>query len=67
MRELDLLLGIFAEHHLPDFSARQLDIYESFLEYSDPDIYRWLTDAEAPPKAADSDVFVLLKNFRNTA
>ncbi len=67
MRELDLLLGTFAEYHLADFSERQLDIYERFIEYSDPDIYRWLTDAEPPPKAADSDVFVLLKNFRNTS
>ena len=65
-RELDLLLGPFAERHLSSFSDRQLDIYERFLEHSDPDIYRWLTDAEPVPKAADSDVLKLLKNFKNT-
>ncbi len=64
-RELDLLLGPFAERHLAGFSARQLDIYENILEHSDPDIYRWLTEAEPMPKALESDVFKLLKNFRN--
>ena len=64
-RELDLLLGSFAERHLTSFSARQLDTCENILEHSDPDIYRWLTEAEPIPKTLESDVFKLLKHFKN--
>ena len=65
-RELDLFLGPFAEHHLATFTTRQLDAYEHLLEHSDPDIYRWITDAEPVPKTANSDVLSLLQNFKIT-
>ena len=38
-REMDLLLGRFAECNLPTFSARQVELYEALLEYGDNDLY----------------------------
>ena len=65
-RELDLLLGGFAERYLSTFTAAQLEVYEQLLEFSDPDIYRWITEAEPVPKAAQNDVLTLLQNFKTT-
>ena len=65
-RELDLLLGGFAERYLSTFTTPQLEVYEQLLEFSDPDIYRWITEAEPVPMAAQSDILTLLQNFKTT-
>ena len=63
-REMDLLLGRFAERNLPTFSARQVELYEALLEYSDSDLYDWMSGRERPPTALDHDVMKLLMKFR---
>ena len=63
-REMDLILGRFADAHIAAMSPAQLDRYAALLENSDPDIYDWLTDRAAPPPAADTDVLELLRRFR---
>ncbi len=48
-REMDLIMGSFADKHLPDFSDEELDAYEEILTYSDPDLYNWITGKEEAP------------------
>ncbi|MFX8999947.1 succinate dehydrogenase assembly factor 2, partial [Acinetobacter baumannii] len=55
-REMDLLMGSFADAHLPSFSDEQLDRYEALLQESDPDIYDWITRQKPVPENANSDV-----------
>ena len=62
-REIDLLLGRFADAHVPDFDAEQLDMYDRFLNNSDPDIYNWISRAEPVPPAEDNAVVQLLLAF----
>ena len=62
-RETDLLLGSFADRHLPDFDSGQLDRYEELLRNSDPDIYNWVSGREPVPPEQDSDVMRLLLRF----
>lgn len=62
-REMDLLLGSFADRHLPTFSQRQLDLYEALLERSDTDLYEWLTRRAPLPPEVDHDVMKLLYHF----
>ncbi|MFP6728829.1 MAG: succinate dehydrogenase assembly factor 2 [Alphaproteobacteria bacterium] len=64
-RELDLMLGRFADRHLGDLSPQQLDCYEALIDQPDPDIYRWISGGEAPPATHDSDVLKLIKNINN--
>jgi len=63
-REMDLLLGRFAERHLPTFSERQLDLFEQILDIGDPDLYAWLAGRGTPPPALMHDVMRLFLNFR---
>lgn len=63
---MDLLLGRFAERHLPIFSARQVELYDALLQYSDNDIYDWFSGRTQPPAAMDHDVMKLLINFKIT-
>ena len=63
-REMDLILGRFADRNLPTFSERQIELYEALLECSDPDLYAWISGAEPPPAAADNDVLRLLMKIK---
>ena len=63
-KEMDLLVGSFADRHLADFDRAQLDRYEALLLEADPDLYNWMTGAVAPPPELDHDVMKLLRDFR---
>ncbi|HTZ35996.1 MAG TPA: succinate dehydrogenase assembly factor 2 [Stellaceae bacterium] len=65
-READLILGSFADAHLPRFDAAQLDRYEALLDLPDPDIFDWLTGRCAPPPEHDHDVTRMLLAFKYT-
>lgn len=61
---MDLLLGAFADAHLPDFSAEQLDAYEALLTCGDPDLYGWMTGSAPIPDEHNNDVMGLLRRHR---
>ena len=63
-REIDLLLGSFAERHLARLNDAQLDRYEALLEHNDADLFDWVAGRAAPPPEHDSDVLRLLIGFR---
>lgn len=42
-KELDLVLGPFANAHLQDMTTDELRILSDFLSEPDPDIYDWLS------------------------
>lgn len=48
-RELDLLMGSFAEQNLPSMEADELELYDVILTHPDPDIYNWITGQEDVP------------------
>jgi len=62
-REIDLLLGRFADAHLEGFGEEELALYDRFLLNSDPDIYNWISRAEPVPPSEDSRVVQLLLAF----
>ncbi len=63
-REMDLLLGAFADAHLDALSEDQLARFEALLELADPDLFAWIQGREAVPAAYDTDVMKLLQNFK---
>lgn len=42
-REMDLILGPFADANLGRLDAAALDAYEALLEENDQDLYPWIT------------------------
>ncbi len=62
-REIDMLLGRFADAHLSLFSAEQLDLYDQLLHNSDPDIYNWISQNESVPEKENNDVVQKLIQF----
>jgi len=55
-KEMDLLLGPFADACLDGFDAVLLAEYEAVLEVPEPDLYEWILGRAPPPPAARSSV-----------
>jgi antitoxin CptB len=62
-RELDILLGRFADRTLGRLSGAQLDRFEALLHNSDPDLFEWIAGQGPVPEAHDHDVLRLLRSF----
>ncbi|HUF56677.1 MAG TPA: succinate dehydrogenase assembly factor 2 [Thermohalobaculum sp.] len=49
MREMDLILGAFADAELAPMPAAGREAYRAFLDENDQALYAWVTAAEAAP------------------
>ncbi len=63
-REMDLLIGGFADKHLSSLTEAQLGRYETLLQEADSDLYNWITGTDTPPESINSDVLQRLCNFQ---
>lgn len=65
-RELDLILGPFADANAAELVEPMLGRLEALLEQEDTELLRWLMGQEAPPAGADHELVDLLIAFRAT-
>ena len=65
-KELDLVLGQFAERHLPAMSEAEMNLYEAILDENEHDIYAWLAGREAVPSAHDNHIMRMILDFKLT-
>lgn len=62
-REMDGILGPFAERHVGALTEVQLDHFESLLERPDPELYGWLVERDPVPPELRSDVLSMIRSF----
>lgn len=48
-KEMDIILGRYAEAHLAAMDAGGLDLYDALLDENDQDLYQWVTGQIAAP------------------
>lgn len=48
-KEMDLILGSFANENVPGFSEDELVQFEELLTQNDPDLYNWISGKEQAP------------------
>lgn len=65
-REMDLIVGRFADAHLSDLTEIELDEFEMLIEVPDPDLYAALTGARPLPEVEQSALFIRLKAFHDS-
>lgn len=63
MREMDLIMGRFADAEIGNLSEAELDEFERLIEVLDRDLLSWVTGEAEVPENYDSDVFRRLKAF----
>lgn len=63
-KEIDLLLGNFADAWLDRLTVEQLRRYGALLEASDADLFEWIVGGASAPQAHDHDVLHLLRTVQ---
>lgn len=64
-KELDLLVGRFADAHLAGLDEAQLGRLETLLEVPEPVLSDWILGLRAPEGGHDHDVMTMLRDFNN--
>jgi antitoxin CptB len=62
-REMDLLMGRFADAALAGLSDAELDEFERLIEAPDPDLFSWIMGEADAPAGYDTLLFRKLKAF----
>ncbi len=65
MREMDLILGPFADAEIASLGSSELDDYERLLEAQDRDVFSWLTGEAATPRSYDTPVLRRIRAFHS--
>ena len=63
MREMDLIMGRFADACIANLTDAELADYERLLEAPDPELYGWVAGDLAAPDAFDTALFRRLRDF----
>lgn len=63
-RELDLILGPFADTKLEGMDETALDAFEALLNANDQEVYAWVTDAAAAPAQFNTPTLEHVRAFR---
>jgi antitoxin CptB len=64
IREMDLVLGRFADAQIATLSAVELDEVETWLDIPDQQIFAWVSGQEPAPADIDTPLFRRLREFR---
>jgi antitoxin CptB len=63
MREMDLIMGRFADAEIGTLSETELDEFERLIEVLDRDLLSWVTGEAEVPENYDTELFRRLKAF----
>jgi antitoxin CptB len=61
LREMDIVMGRFADAHLPTMSEAELDAFERLLDAPDPQTLAWILGQDAPPADVDAALVARLR------
>jgi antitoxin CptB len=63
MREMDLIMGRFADAFVDRMAPAELDDYERLMELPDPELLGWVIGQDAPPAPHDTAMLRRLRAF----
>lgn len=63
IREMDLVLGQFAEDHIADLSEEQLDELEIIMDEEDQDLVQMVTGASPVPERFQTPLFQTILSY----
>lgn len=65
VREMDLIVGRFADAHIGALDAPDLDDFARLMEAPNASLYAWVTGAEPIPRDYDTSVLRQLMSFHH--
>jgi antitoxin CptB len=67
VREMDLIIGRFADAHIDKFDEAELDDFERLIEAPNAELYAWVIGADNVPANYDTAVLAKLRAFHTKA
>src|SRR6478609_6112269 len=64
VREMDLILGQFADNELRDLAEAELEEFESILGEDDNDLLKWICGEQVLPERLRTPLFARISAFR---
>ncbi|MCY6380786.1 succinate dehydrogenase assembly factor 2 [Hoeflea prorocentri] len=64
IREMDLILGQFADSNVDTMTTDELDFYETLLEIDDRNLLQWVTGEVPTPAQYDTDLFRRIRDYK---
>ncbi len=62
-KEMDYILGSYADRHLEHMSQAEMDRFSTLLEVPDGELYKWVAGTVDVPAEFDDDIMHNLKSF----
>ena len=62
-REMDLIMGRFADAMIGELGEAELDAFERLQDAPEPDVYAWITGDRPVPPEHDTALFNKLRSF----
>ena len=66
IREMDLVMGGFADAELAGLKDADLSEVEAWLDVPDQQMFAWVNGSETPPADIDTPLFRKLRTFHGT-
>lgn len=63
IREMDLIMGRFADAHIHSFTDSDLEAFEELLTVPDQQAYAWISGTEPVPAEFDTPMFRRIREF----
>jgi len=64
IKEMDLILGQWADTHLDSADDATLDMFETVMAEADHDLYQWVSGQSEPPVSLAPFIARLAKDFK---
>lgn len=64
MREMDLILGHFADEEIDSLSEEELRQFEELLEIVDTELFKWVAQGAEAPAAHDTPLLLRIRQTR---
>ncbi len=66
MREMDLILGRFADARLAELGEENLSLLERLLDVPDPELFGWIAGSKPIPANHDTTLLAEIREFHET-
>jgi antitoxin CptB len=66
IKEMDIILGKFADHFIERLEMDELDRFENLMEQNDRDLLQWFTHEKPPPVEFDTGLFEQILNHASS-
>jgi antitoxin CptB len=67
IREMDFVLGRFADAQLASLTDAEMDELETWLDVPDQRMFAWVNGSELPPPEINSPLFQRLRGFHRVS